>query len=160
MKSIHSEIFNPIGSRSCSCLILVVLLITPPPVDHVEWEQSDPSRPVGGRHNDLVAPYAQVVREIGAEMNVDVLDLWKEGSPYRVENGDFCGDGLHMGTGGNRKIFQGLVNIIQTRHPHLNDFNVELHYPDWKELKGKSVEESKTMLETWVWSTRNKVCDL
>lgn len=46
-----------------------VVLLTPPPVDHLQWAP-------GGRHNDLITPYADSIRALGEEKEAPVVDLW------------------------------------------------------------------------------------
>ena len=147
-----SEIVRHIRSMNES---IVVILITPPPVDHVTWANQKIPGAETGRHNSQVSAYAQMIRELGSKLNADVLDLWEEGSKYKIEFGDLC-DGLHMGQQGNRKIFEGIVDILLTRHPNLSHLPrydcMDLHFPDWKELAGRSKEESKEIIDKWEWT--------
>ena len=133
---------------------IVIILITPPPIDHVTWANQKIPGAETGRHSSQVMPYAQTIRDLGAELHADVLDLWQEG-PYKIEFEDLC-DGLHMGVKGNRKIFEGIVNILQTRHSNLSHMPrydcMDLHFPDWKELAGKSMEDTQAILDKWEWT--------
>lgn len=131
--------------RQCSPNIRLVL-ITPPPVNHVLWPT---------RHNDFVSQYANAVRSIGECQSVSVLDLW---------TGDNCifetdlHDGLHFSLSGNEKIFRGMQSIIRERYPsfapdYVNEVNnLQLHLPVWRELSGHTAEETEAIIENWKWT--------
>ena len=98
-----------------------MILITPPPVDEYRLEESDPYNGVPERlrtaeHTKL---YADACREVGAEVGVEVLDLWsifiakagyKDGQPLpgskKTERNSVLGELLR----------DGIYIMLQTRH--------------------------------------------
>jgi lysophospholipase L1-like esterase len=122
------------------------ILITPAVVDSQVWP---------GRSSEATAQYADAVRQIGMERNIPVADLWKE--PYDISLEDLS-DGLHMGVGGNRKIFSAVSSLIRTHYPEVvpedkapNVPNMPLHFPHWSVLGDKDAGESKRIIESWTW---------
>ena len=69
---------------------IVIILITPPPVDHITWANQMIPGAETGRHNNQVSTYAQVIRELSTILNTNILDLWEEGSDYKIEFEDLC----------------------------------------------------------------------
>lgn len=142
---------------SFSCLLkkfsfLLVILITPPPIDAIQWVP-------GGRSNDLIARYADVIRELGVVKDAPVVDLWNE--KLLIIPGDFV-DGLHMNEKGNAKILAGVKDALTTKLPELLPEQFTLpstvtpgplkgQYPSWLEVAGKSIEETEAIINTWVW---------
>ena len=150
---------------------VIVILITPPAVDNSRW----PSR-----HTDVVARYAEgkiiftlidnlrfrlsvllftcitVIRDLSHTLRVDCVDLWSGNNEVCFD--DLC-DGLHLGPGGNRKVFEGIKDVILKKYPELDpikndsraDGKVPLHFPHYSTLGGLSTEESKSMLQNWQW---------
>ena len=92
-----------------------MILITPPPVDEYRLEEPDPYNGVPERLRtaEHTKQYADACREVGAEVGVEVLDLWsifiaeagyKEGEPLpgskKAERnsvlGELLRDGIHF----------------------------------------------------------------
>jgi lysophospholipase L1-like esterase len=80
-----------------------LILITPPPVNEHQLEDFDAAKdtPFPSRTAILTKSYAAAVREVGASLNIPVVDLWsafmkptgwKEGEPligsYEVPNNE------------------------------------------------------------------------
>lgn len=130
---------------------LVIILITPPQIDHLKWNSTrDPPAKVNTRHNDSVRKYADIIIDLGRTCTVDVLDLWN--GAQKIEKKDLV-DGLHLNSTGNKKIFEGITQIITTKYPHLGSTSTDMitHYPDWKSLSSNE-DESNAILESWSWA--------
>jgi lysophospholipase L1-like esterase len=146
-----------------------IVLITPPIVDAAQWPD---------RHPEVVKKYAVAVIEVGhaglmeSGGFVHVLNLWSEESIGVSNSSVFSGqgidypdlnDGLHLGVGGNTKVFENLRDCIlkHIRSPVLIPSNVEeipngekiaLHFPHWSDASNLSTpEERKEMIEKWSW---------
>jgi hypothetical protein len=125
----------------------MIFVITPLQVDNNRW--SDRSIPT-------TAEYADIIRALSSENNVNILDLWKD--PNRVELNDLH-DGLHLGVGGNKKVLEGLQNILRNTYPHLvpEDTpqglpNLSLHFPHHSKLTMLADEkESGEIMDSWQW---------
>jgi isoamyl acetate esterase len=127
-----------------------VILVTPPPVD--EWQLDGPDRTA--KHT---AKYAAAARELGAELQVPLLDLWtifmhkagwKEGwtgalpgskdAPRNTVLGDLLSDGLHFTELGYNLMFDELVTLISQRLPDHVPEKLPMIFPDWKDKLGIS----------------------
>ena len=150
----------------------VVVLITPPVVDSVQW----PNRSIPSAR-----AYAEAIRAIAAHKQTLVLDLWARTTvtpsaapPNAASAGSHGGpdavgviepveladlhDGLHLGVGGNRKVLVGLQSLIRAQCPALvpEDSpeglpNMPLHLPHWSALAGQSAEDTARILGEWKW---------
>ena len=124
------------------------ILITPPQVDSQLW----PNRSIA-----QVTEYSDVVRQLAAEHDIPVLDLWQS-NEYLVTPEDLQ-DGLHLGLSGNRKVCEGLQDVIRKTYPHLvpedNEQglpNMTYHLPNHKDLGVlESVSETESVLGKWQW---------
>ena len=84
------------------------IFITPPQVDSQLWPFLSIAR---------VTEYADVVRQLAAEHNIPLLDLWQS-NEFLVTLEDLR-VGLHLGLSGNRKVCEGVQDIVRKTYPHL-----------------------------------------
>jgi lysophospholipase L1-like esterase len=105
------------------------------------------------RTDERSKEYADVIRQIVNETsNSAVLDTWID--KYSITVDDLC-DGLHLNASGNKKISEGIKNVIRTNFPQFIPYNDSSHsacddnnnnalynLPTWDELSGSSLEES------------------
>ena len=125
----------------------VIFLVTPPPVDEQAWaafrnskqQQSSgvapngviPHPPGTNRFNHVTNQYAQVVRDIVKERQnsrqdhpavaaVALVDAWEILEGHNVTAySQYLSDGLHLNERGNRKLYQGFMDLIQREYPWL-----------------------------------------
>lgn len=153
---------------------MVVILVTPPTLDSSKWPNRSPK---------VTAQYADSIRRVASEkeLGVDLLDLWPNlamedpslSSLSSVPNTfalglDDMNDGLHLNASGNKKVLDGIKDIIRRRHPRLcpEDLKIKsgsgpdtskFHYPQWDRLAmnqsdGISTESGyKQILSEWEW---------
>lgn len=128
---------------------LIIFLITPPPVDREKWPSRDTA---------VVGMYAEGIRSLAMTLSTECVDLWNGSSAISVD--DDLYDGLHLGSEGNRKVFDGIREVLSAKYPYLDPVTnnsdkrhgiVPLHFPHWSTLAGLSTEESKTILDDWKW---------
>ncbi len=133
----------------------VIILITPATVDSNMW----PNRSV-----ESVSIYAETVRNVAAELQVDLLDLWVE--PHRIEMADL-NDGLHFGESGNAKVAEGIRSIARKYKficPEDNPDgspNMKIHFPHHSTLgqisntladgKDAAAINYRSILDEWEW---------
>ena len=100
------------------------------------------------------------IRSLAVTLRTECVDLWNGSSAISVDNDLY--DGLHLGSEGNRKVFDSIRGVLSARYPYLdpatNDSDkqhglVPLHFPHWSTIAGLTTEESKTVLDDWKWST-------
>jgi lysophospholipase L1-like esterase len=116
-----------------------IILTTPPPVDEALCEKLELEIwgiDVVRRTAEVVSQYAQVVRDVGKEMDVAVLDVWtafmekvgwKPGQPLIGAKGvaqikgtelpTLLVDGLHLTGDGNKIVYHELMRLIRERWP-------------------------------------------
>ena len=96
-----------------------ILLFTPPPVDEVTWTKFS-RKPEANRKNLVTRDYGIRVHDVARYMNCSVVDTWEllEGSNATVYS-QYLTDGLHLNERGNRVLYQGLMDLIQTEYPPL-----------------------------------------
>lgn len=108
---------------------------------------------IPSRDDERSKEYADVIREIGnITPNTAVLDTWINEFSITVDD---LSDGLHLNVSGNKKISDGIKNIIRTKFPQYvpyNDTPVSnggdsntsslFNLPPWDELSGTSIEDS------------------
>lgn len=115
---------------------------------------------IPSRCDERSKEYADVIRQIGDEaIDTAVLDTWIDECNITVD--DLC-DGLHLNASGNKKIADGIKNVIRTKFPQLvpyndtNESNTDdntnqglFNLPCWDDLSGKSLEESKAIFKKY-----------
>ncbi len=89
-----------------------LLLITPPPVHEAKLTRfnADKGRPLD-RTNERTGQYAEVVRQIGRNMHIPVVDLYRAlgGDKEEEDREKFLEDGLHLSEEGNRVLFELII---------------------------------------------------
>ena len=118
LKFILARLRASLGRR----LNFPLLLLTPPPVDEqalcraFEIEQPDRTNERARLYGDLVK---KVAEEDSSGDRVAVIDTWKVLEGDTEERGKYLSDGLHLNGAGNTKVFEALMETIQTRFPDL-----------------------------------------
>lgn len=118
---------------------LPLLLVTPPASHGKIWEKY--CLEVDGldnenRDSEDLAKYAEVVRQLGAEYNIPVLDLWVEGGIVPDVEDQFV-DGLHFSAKGNDIVTKLLIEKLENEYEHLNLNREKWIYPHYSEHFGK-----------------------
>lgn len=130
-----------------------IILVTPPPVDEALCEKLELEVwgiDVVRRTAEVVSQYAQVVRDVGSEMDVAVLDIWsafmekvgwKFGQPLIGAKGvsqieglelpTLLIDGLHLTGEGNRIVYQELIKLIREKWPEQTPEVLTFDLPYW-----------------------------
>lgn len=131
--------------------VVPIILCTPPPICEEDWasfrglERSD-------RTNKRARSYGACVKQVAATSDPDkcceVLDIWEllEGDAPPEIRRQYLSDGLHLSELGNRRVFDGLMELVQTKYPHLAPMldgegkfgasGIPLEEQLWKELCG------------------------
>ncbi|KAJ5045372.1 hypothetical protein NUH16_002189 [Penicillium rubens] len=127
-----------------------LMLITPPPVNEYQIEEFDASKntPFPSRTASFTKSYALAACEVGASLNVPVVDLWsafmkitgwKEGDPLigarDVPRNDklasLLTDGLHLTPAGNRIVYDEIMKVVQANWPDQTPETLPMVFPAW-----------------------------
>ncbi|OQD70818.1 hypothetical protein PENPOL_c001G04879 [Penicillium polonicum] len=127
-----------------------LILISPPPVNEYQLEAFDAAKetPFPSRTASFTKSYAVAACEVGASLNIPVVDLWsafmkptgwKEGEPLigarDVPSNDtlasFLTDGLHLTPAGNRIVYDELMKVIQANWPDQTPEALPMVFPSW-----------------------------
>ena len=128
-----------------------LILVTPPPIDEALHEASglakgfrEPRRTA--EHTKL---YANACREVGAELQIAVLDLWsifaelagwRGGLPLvgskTVASNDLLvallRDGLHFTPKGYHLLYEVVLDLIRQTWPDQHPASLPFVFPDWQ----------------------------
>lgn len=122
-----------------------IILITPPPIDFDK----------GWKERASVTYYADVVKNIGNEMHIPVINLWGSTLDIKIDTkinpkADLI-DGLHLSKSGNGKLFLAIQAVISTKFPKLDPINT-YYGPSYKALQNISYSrlECKKLIESAV----------
>ncbi|KAJ5787994.1 hypothetical protein N7457_002984 [Penicillium paradoxum] len=129
-----------------------LMLISPPPVNEHQLEFFDAAKdtPFPSRTAILTKLYAAAAREVGAALNIPVVDLWsafmkptgwKEGDPLIgsrdvPDNETLAGllsDGLHLTSAGNRVVYEEVMKVIQANWPDQTPESLPMVFPSWND---------------------------
>ena len=149
------------AQRKCG---MRVILITPPPIDERLTIAADkvkyPGITVIRRTADNTARYAQVCRDVGAELDVPVLDIWTSilaqtgwasnttvplPGLRTVENAalaTYLHDGLHFTGEAYKVLFQDLMTLIRVRFPDQVPERLPNGLPPWDDEEAWENEEA------------------
>lgn len=105
-----------------------LFLFTPPPVNEKVVGEG-PNR----RSNQVTKRYGEVAQEIAAQKQLPLLDTWQllEGNNQTALMQYLLTDGLHLNEQGNRKIYQGLMDLLHRESPHIAPKTFRLK--NWRE---------------------------
>ncbi|KAL8140027.1 hypothetical protein V2J09_006048 [Rumex salicifolius] len=98
---------------------LIVVLITPPPID--EDGRMNYARSVYGdkamtkpeRTNEVTGIYARACIELATELNLPSIDLWSKMQETINWQKKFLSDGLHLTPEGNTVVYEAVVRVFR-----------------------------------------------
>lgn len=133
-----------------------VILVTTPPIDERKCMRSDQEKyPALAMQRVLrrtavnTATYAQAVRDLGAEHDIPVLDIWTAmmaraghsrhdgmmpgslGAPANETLQSFLHDGLHFSGEGYRVLYGELMGMIERTWPEEMPARLKMRLPAW-----------------------------
>ncbi|KAJ3320127.1 hypothetical protein HDV06_005692 [Boothiomyces sp. JEL0866] len=115
-----------------------LLLVTPPPIDGPGWAASGINRRADRTMHGTVK-YRNAVLELGAELNVPVLDVFKAflGESCLFDQGKMNKlffDGLHFDVEGNQTFYKALIQEITANWPELDTERLVPPYALWHDI--------------------------
>lgn len=95
-----------------------IIVMTPPPLHGEAWAKF---KGMANRTNERHLRYGSIVKEVAKNCDCSVLDVWAllEGNTSSDIYGHYLTDGLHLNEKGNRKLYQGLKDLIRNEYPDI-----------------------------------------
>ncbi|OBZ84249.1 Isoamyl acetate-hydrolyzing esterase 1 [Choanephora cucurbitarum] len=126
-----------------------LILITPPPVNEVQWVEHCKERGEElNRFNHLAQEYAECVVGLGKEVQVPVVNLWsiimdkvKQGSDLS----EFFVDGLHLNANGYQALYEAIMTVIASHYKEIHPDQLEVEIPYFRDLI--NMQEKETHLQ-------------
>ena len=131
-----------------------IILFTPPPVEERLCLENDKTKGINviRRTAGNTALYAETVRQVGKELNLPVLDVWrsfmneagwKEGEPLpgssEIEQNQILvrllHDGLHLNPEAYQIIYRELMQLITNKLPEHVPENLPFVLPPWDDAE-------------------------
>ena len=112
-----------------------IIVMTPPPVHEDSWAAFKGVE-VSTRKNNNMRHYGHIVKELVSELQhqqegqgqehykscYQVLDIWEllnGASSDPKERAKYVTDGVHLNEDGNRIVYEGIMNLLKDKFPHL-----------------------------------------
>jgi hypothetical protein len=98
-----------------------IILLTPPPFDAAAWSKFRNLEVYEGRTNQVARAYGERAQEVAKASQCSSIDVWEllEGGKSPEVYGRYLSDGLHLNELGNRKVHEGLMELLRRDQPHL-----------------------------------------
>ena len=152
-----------------------IILVTPPPVDERKLVEADQQKypEIGSmlrRTAKTTASYAQAVRDLGAELQFPILDIWNamiraagtsigsldddclpgsQQAPKSEVLQSYLHDGLHFSLPAYKLLYEELMSVIEEKWPDQLPENLPFVLPRWDDeqaWKAEDPQEARTML--------------
>nr|TKR68982.1 hypothetical protein D5086_0000309220 [Populus alba] len=146
---VHSSGFSTIGTSDnfseCSPAMLVVL-ITPPPVDEEgrkEYAKSlygEKAMQFPERTNEMAGVYARQCVELAKDLGIHAIDLWSKMQGTDGWQKKFLSDGLHLTPEGNAVVHEEVVRVFS--EAWLSAADMPYDFPHHSEIDGKNPEKA------------------
>lgn len=78
-----------------------------------------PEAAVPERTNAFTKQYVEACKQVAADLDIPVLDLWTKMQEAPNWDTAYLSDGLHLTPEGNKFLFDNLQELINTHLPHL-----------------------------------------
>ncbi|KAJ7090033.1 SGNH hydrolase-type esterase domain-containing protein [Mycena crocata] len=134
-----------------------IILITPPPINThqraADLSSRDPPLPLD-RKFDTTKEYAEGVKQVAAECQVSVVDvwtaIWTDAGETEETLAKYLSDGLHLNPEGYTVVYEAFIKTIQAEHPELYYENLRYVFPSWVEVDWTNPAPSVQKRETSV----------
>ncbi|KAF2100760.1 SGNH hydrolase [Rhizodiscina lignyota] len=133
-----------------------LIIITPPPVNEYQTWITDQAKgyTIARRSAEHTKEYADAAREVGKDLNIPVLDLWRlimlkagwkpdddplPGSRIAPENPiliQMLRDGLHLSPAGYKVLHEGMMELIRRVWPDQVPSRLPNVLPNWNDRDG------------------------
>ncbi|XP_057834896.2 GDSL esterase/lipase At5g62930 isoform X2 [Cryptomeria japonica] len=120
--------------KNCSHSMLVVL-ITPPPIDEngrMQYARATCGKNVvelPERTNEFAGTYAKSCLEVASESGVPAIDLWSRMQETPGWQETYLSDGLHLTPNGNAFVFEEVLKVLNARGWNVSEIPDD--FPDY-----------------------------
>ena len=119
IESIRRETGTDTKGSSEGNHVFPIILMTPPPVDDDQWKEELGSEDYD-RTNENSRRYGEVVKKVAKKYaDCEVLDTWELLEGHASHYSCHLSDGLHLSESGNKLVYEGLMDLIKKKYPHL-----------------------------------------
>lgn len=131
--------------KKCSPSVLV-LLITPPPVDEagrLEYARSqygDKAMQLSERTNEVTGEYAKQCVELAGELGLPSINLWSKMQETEGWQRKFLSDGLHLTPEGNAIVYREVVKVFN--ETSLSAQKMPYDVPHHSKIDGQNPEKA------------------
>ncbi|XP_060170485.1 GDSL esterase/lipase At5g62930 isoform X2 [Lycium barbarum] len=131
--------------KKCSPSMLL-LLITPPPVDeagrfgHARSMYGDKAMQLPERTNEVAGEYAKQCVELARELGLPSINLWSKMQETEGWQIKFLSDGLHLTPEGNAIVYQEVVKVLN--ETSLSATKMSSDVPHHSEIDGQNPEKA------------------
>ncbi|KAL5544192.1 hypothetical protein UlMin_007976 [Ulmus minor] len=131
--------------KECSPTVVIVL-ITPPPVDEEgrdEYARSlygDKARKLSERTNEATGLYAKQCIDLANELGLPYINLWSKMQETVGWQKKFLSDGLHLTPDGNAVVHQEVVRVF--KEAWLSAEEMLFDFPHHSKIDGKNPEKA------------------
>ncbi|KAL6639329.1 hypothetical protein ACP70R_023059 [Stipagrostis hirtigluma subsp. patula] len=125
---------------------MVILLITPPPVDEEGRERyarslyGENARKLPERTNEMAGIYADQCIELAREMHIPVIDIWSKMQETEGWGKLYLSDGLHLTPEGNAVVYREVVQTL--RNSGLKAEDMPFDFPHHSKIDANCPEKA------------------
>ncbi|CAI0398602.1 unnamed protein product [Linum tenue] len=125
---------------------MLVVLITPPPVDepgrkaYAKSVYGEKAMEFPERTNDMAGVYAWQCVDLAKELGVWSINLWSKMQETDGWQQKYLSDGLHLTPEGNAVVFEEVVNVFS--EAWLSPAEMPLDFPHHSEIEGEDPEKA------------------
>ncbi|ONK70688.1 uncharacterized protein A4U43_C04F490 [Asparagus officinalis] len=130
--------------QECSPTMLVVL-ITPPPVDEdgrMAYARSlygEKAMDMPERTNEITGVYANQCVELAEELQIPYINLWSLMQEFSGWQKKFLSDGLHLTAEGNAIVHKEVVKTFSSNHLRAEEMPYD--FPHHSQINGENAEQ-------------------
>uniref|UniRef100_A0A0D9V0R1 Uncharacterized protein n=1 Tax=Leersia perrieri TaxID=77586 RepID=A0A0D9V0R1_9ORYZ len=125
---------------------MVIMLITPPPVDEDGRERyarslyGEEARKLPERTNEMAGVYAGQCIELAREMNIYCIDIWSKMQETAGWHKLYLSDGLHLTPEGNAVVHKEVVQTLRNAGLRAEDLSYD--FPHHSRIDGNCPEKA------------------
>ncbi|XP_065875556.1 GDSL esterase/lipase At5g62930-like [Euphorbia lathyris] len=130
--------------KKCSPAMLVVL-ITPPPIDEQGRKASSKSMELPERTNEMAGIYARQCVDLTNDLGIRSIDIWSKMQETEGWQKKFLRDGLHLTPEGNSVVSQEVIGVFRESWRAAEQMPYD--FPHQSKIDGQNPEKAFQQLQ-------------